>query len=133
MLGKIIKMPAIEVLATIFAVLVLVKLLLFIFNPQLRIKIVESFFKANTTLLTVVYLALTAIVGYYVLSSLSIVEVGAVTLFVSGLFGLFFIQYKEIMIKLARESLKSGFLSKNWLSLLIWAVIAILVLSEVLV
>ena len=126
-------MPAIEVLATIFAVLVLLKLLLTIFNPQLRVRIAESVFNKNTTLLTIIYLALTAIVGYYVLSSLSILEVGAVTLFVSGLFGLFFIQYKEIMIKLTKESLKSGFLSKNWLSILIWAVIAIWVLSEVFV
>ena len=124
-------MTPLEVLATIFGVLVLLKLLLIIFNPPLRIRIVESILNKNIAVLTIIYLVLTAIVGYYVLSSLSIVEVAAAMMLLSGLMGLFFIQYPKIMLQLANETLSSDFLKKNWLSILIWAAIAVWVLFEV--
>jgi len=126
-------MTPIEILATIFAVLVLFKLILSITNPKLRVKIAESFISTNTAVMIIVFLALTAIVGYYMLSSLTIVEVAAAMLFMSGLMGIFFIQYKGIMLKLLRESLKSReeFLRKNWLTFLIWAAIAVWVLYVV--
>ena len=124
-------MTPLEVLAAIFGVLVLLKLLLIIFNPPLRIRIVESILNKNIAVLTIIYLALTAIVGYYVLSSLSIVEVAAVMMLMSGLMGLFFIQYQKIMLQLAKETLSSDFLSKNWLSILIWAALAIWALYAV--
>ncbi len=128
-------MTPIEVLASIFAVLVLFKLLLSIFNPQLRIKIAEAFLSKNPTTLTIIFLMLALLIGYYVFSSLSIVEVAAVMLFMSLLMGLFFIQYYKIMIKMLEDELKSrsDFLRKNWLSLLIWAGIAIWMLYALLV
>ena len=125
-------MTPIEVLATIFAALILFKIFLSIFNPQLRMRMAEGIMNKNPSVLTISFLILTAIVGYYVLSSLTIVEVAASMMLLSGLLGIFYIQYPEIMTKLIKESLKSrqDFLRKNWLSLIIWVVIAIWVLYE---
>jgi len=126
-------MTPIEVLATIFAVLVLLKLFLSIFNPQLRVRIAESFLNKNPTVLTVIFLALAAVIGYYVFSSLTVVDVAAVMMLLSALMGIFFIQYPENMLELVRESLKSRkeFLRKNWLSVLIWGFLAIWVIYSI--
>ena len=126
-------MTPIETLAAVFAVLVLLKLLIIIVSPRLRLAIAESILSKNAAVLTMMLLALTAIIGYYVLSSLTIVEVAAVMMLMSGLMALFFIQYKKIMLQLLRESLSPDFLMKNWLSLLIWGLLAIWVLYAVLV
>ena len=93
-------MTPIEILATIFAVLVLFKLLIIIVSPKLRVTIAESILSKNAAILTITLLILTAIIGYYVLSSLTIVEVAAAMMLMSGLMALFFIQYKKIMIQL---------------------------------
>lgn len=127
-------MTPIEVLAAIFAVLVLIKLLLSVINPQIRVRMAETFLnRNNTAILTIIYLILTAVTGYYVLSSLTIVEAAAAMMLLSGLMGIFFVQYPEIMRKLLRESLKSrqDFLRKNWLSFAIWGLFAIWALYEI--
>ncbi len=122
-----------EILATIFGILVLFKLLIIIVSPKLRVTIAESILSKNAAILTITLLILTAIIGYYVLSSLTIVEVAAVMMLMSGLMALFFIQYKKIMLQLLRESLSPDFLMKNCLSLLIWGLLAIWALYAVFV
>ena len=126
-------MTPIETLATIFAILILFKLLIIIVSPKLRVTIAESILSKNAAILTITLLILTAIIGYYVLSSLTIVEVAAVMMLMSGLMALFFIQYKKIMLQLLRESLSPDFLMKNCLSLLIWGLLAIWALYAVFV
>ena len=123
-------MTPIEILAAIFAVLVLFKLILSIANPQARVKIAESFLNKNSAILTIIFLVLSAVIGYYVLSAVPIIEVAAVMMLLSALMGLYFIQYKKIMIQLLKEELKSrqNFLRKNWLSIFIWAFLAIWVI-----
>lgn len=127
-------MTPIEIIATIFAVLILVKLFLIIASPKTRVKIAEMILSKNSTILTMIILILTAIIGYYIFNSFTIVDVAAVMMFLWGLMALFFIQYPKISIELARESSKSRdvFLRKNWLSILIWLAIAILVLYTIL-
>ncbi len=126
-------MTPIEVLATIFGVLILIKLLLSIINPQIRVRIAEAFLSKNTAVLTIIYLILIGVIGYYVLSSLTIVEVAAAMMLLSGLMSIFFVQYPEIMRSLLKESLKSrqDFLRKNWLSFVIWGLFAIWTLYEI--
>ena len=127
-------MTPIEIIATIFAVLILVKLFLIVVSPKTRVKIAEAVLSKNPTILTMIILILTAIIGYYIFNSFTIVDVAAVMMFLSGLMALFFIQYPKIGIELVRESSKSRdiFLRKNWLSILIWMAIAILVLYTIL-
>jgi len=123
-------MTPIEVLALIFAVLVLSKIAIGIVNPKLRVRIGEAFLNKNTTILTIIFLAITAIIGYYVFLSFSIVEVAAVMMLTSALMGLFFIQYPKIMRQFLEETVSKDFLRKNWLLLLIWAIFALWVLYE---
>ena len=127
-------MTPIEIVATIFAVLILVKLFLIVVSPKTRVKIAEAILSKNPTILTIIILILTAIIGYYIFNRFTMVDVAAVMMFLSGLMALFFIQYPKISLELARESLKSRdvFLRKNWLSILIWLAIAILVLYTIL-
>ena len=127
-------MTPIEIVATIFAVLILVKLFLIVVSPKTRVKIAEMILSKNPAILTMILLILTAIIGYYIFNRFTMVDVAAIMMFLSGLMALFFIQYPKISIELARESLKSRdvFLRKNWLSILIWLAIAILVLYTIL-
>ncbi len=124
-------MTPIEILALIFAVLVLFKLILIIFNPKLRVRIGEAFLNKNPATLTIVFLAVTAISGYYVFSSFSIVDVAAIMMLTSALMGIFFIQYPQIMRQFLKESLSEDFLRKNWLLFLIWAGLAVWALYDI--
>ncbi len=109
-------MPPIEILATIFAVLVLLKILIRLTNPMLSVKIAEAILK-ESLLATFIYLILAVAAGYYIFSAFSIVEVSAIFLFASLLIGLTFAPYSKQMIKLAKEILanKSEYLKKEWL------------------
>ncbi|MDI6902705.1 MAG: hypothetical protein QMC77_03110 [Methanocellales archaeon] len=123
-------MTPIEILATIFAILVLVKLLVYVVNPKPWMKLPEAMFK-ESTLTMIVYLILAVIVGYYVLASLSIVQVAAVMLFTAIIMGLTLIPYSKTLLKMSEEVVEVGMSPKVWLVTLIWAVIAIWVLYTV--
>ncbi len=122
-------MTSIEILATIFAVLVLVKLILATLLPELWMEVTYAILQ-KVVVITGIYLMLAVIVGYYVLAGLSIVQVASVMLWTSLLIGVGLAPYSNIILKLREEILSVG-LSKAWLAMLIWAVIAIWVLYAV--
>lgn len=122
-------MTPIEILATIFAVIVIVKLAVFIAKPGLWMKWAGAMLK-NEVLTTLTYLVLAVIVGYYIFAVLTVVQVAAVTLWVSMLIGIGFVPYSKILLKTSDELLSVG-ISKAWLSMLIWAGLAIWVLYAV--
>lgn len=59
-------MTSLEILTLIFAIVVLIKILVFIINPKLLMKVAEGMLK-KIALVTIVYLILAIIVGYYIL------------------------------------------------------------------
>lgn len=122
-------MTPIEILATIFAVIVIVKLAVFIAKPGILMKATEGMMK-NEVLTTLTYLVLAVIVGYYIFAELTVVQVAAVTLWVSILIGIGVAPYSKILLK-SRDELLSAGISKAWLAMLIWAVLAIWVLYVV--
>jgi hypothetical protein len=85
----------------------------------------------NSILITVIYLVLAGIVGYYILASFSIVQVAAVMLWTSLLIGVAVAPYSDIILKWREEVLSKG-LGKAWLGISIWTVIAVWVLYAVL-
>ncbi len=113
-------MAALETLAAIFAILVLVKLLFVIISPKSWMKLTEAVWK-NGTLLGIICLVLSAVVGYYIFASISIVQVAAVMLFTSLLIAVAWAPYPNAVLKLR----KVVSLKKSWLSVLIWLAIAI--------
>jgi hypothetical protein len=122
-------MAATEILATIFAVVVLVKLSILLTNPKLWMSMAGALLRHNV-LTMLIYLGLAAIVGYYVLLSLNIIEVAAVMLFTSLLLGLSLVPYSTAIINLPEEVLSIG-VGKAWLAMLIWGALAIWVLYAV--
>ena len=83
--------------------------------------------------ITALYIVLAGVVGYFILTSLSIVQVTAVMLFAAILFGLGLLPYSETMLKLTQEMSdnRAEMLRKNWLAIVIWVTIAIWTLYAV--
>jgi hypothetical protein len=124
-------MTPIEVLATIFAVLVLVKLAFIRANPRAWMNFAQLILR-NSVVVMSGYLVLAAVVGYFIFSSLTIVQVGAVMLFTSLLAGVGLVPYSQVILKVGEEMLTEG-VGKAWLSMLIWFCIALWVLFGVLI
>jgi len=122
-------MAPIEILATFFAVFVIVKLVVVTVKPGLWMKWAKGILK-NELLITLIYFVFAVIVGYYIFAELTVVQVAAVTLWVSMLIGIGFIPYSKILLKTSDELLSVG-ISTTWLSMLIWAVLAVWVLYAV--
>ncbi len=119
-------MIAIKLLATIFAVAVLVKIALILIRPDVWVKVADL--AINNYGATVAgYLVLAVITGYYVLTNVNIVDVAAVMLFTSFLMGLTLAPYHDSLFKLRDEALRTGW-QKIWLPLVIWAALACWVL-----
>jgi len=125
-------MTPIEILATIFAILVLVKLLFVAVNPKLWMKGVESIL-GNYIFTTVVYVLLAVIVGYVLFQSLNIIQVAAVMLFTSLLIGLTLVPYLKEFLTLGKEMIgtRSEMFRKTWLAIVIWIAIAVWTLCAV--
>ncbi len=124
-------MTSIEVLATIFAVLVLVKLAFSWANPRAWMILAQPILR-NSVVALLVYLVLAAVVGYFIFSSMTIVQVGAVMLFTSLLMGVGLAPYSQVILKVGEEMLTEG-VGKAWLSMLIWTGISLWVLYGVLI
>ncbi len=124
-------MTSIEVLATIFAVLVLVKLAFIRANPRAWMNFAQPILR-NSVVALLVYLVPAAVVGYFIFSSMTIVQVGAVMLFTSLLMGVGLAPYSQVILKVGEEMLTEG-VGKAWLSMLIWTCISLWVLYGVLI
>ncbi len=124
-------MTSIEVLATIFAVLVLVKLAFIRTNPKAWMNFAQPILR-NSVVALLVYLVSAAVVGYFIFSSMTIVQVGAVMLFTSLLMGVGLAPYSQVILKVGEEMLTEG-VGKAWLSMLIWSCISLWVLYGVLI
>jgi hypothetical protein len=120
----------IKILATIFAVAVLVKLIFLVINPNLWMKKIGGLLK-NPLMTTAVYLGAATIVGYFVLTRISIIDVAAVMLFTSLLIGLGLAPYSSFLLKMGEEMINKG-VGKAWLALVIWGALALWVLFAVL-
>ncbi|HUT83588.1 MAG TPA: hypothetical protein VMX95_02975 [Thermodesulfobacteriota bacterium] len=125
-------MTPIEILATIFAIMVLVKLLTVALNPKLWMKWVEPVL-SNYAYTTIVYVLLAVITGYIIFRSLNIVQVAAVMLFTSMLMGLTLVPYSREFLILGKEmsGTRSGMFRKAWLAMAIWIGIAVWTLYAV--
>ena len=124
-------MTSIEILALLFALFVLIKLIIVAINPKKWIAFSRKILK-NTPLVYIIYLVLTVLVGWVVLRNLSIVEIGAVMLFVSLLFALSWLPYaKKLMV--FSEDLMAGVIKKSWLPIIIWTVLSLWILYAAIV
>lgn len=122
MLGK-------KILVVIFAVLTLIKLAFLLISPG-KWLVVSQAFLGHTGTVTAVYLALLVITGYFIFTSLDLIDVALVMLFTATLVGLSLIPYAGSMQRVGQEIGTIGF-GKAWLAWIIWVVIAVAVLYRV--
>jgi hypothetical protein len=122
MLGK-------KILASIFAVVILLKLIALATSPDKWLGL-TGVFLGHSAILMVIYLVLLVMTGYYVLTSLDPVDVAVVMFFTSLLVGLSLIPYTAALLKLQEEIITVG-LGKVWFVVAIWGIIAIGVLYRV--
>lgn len=118
-----------KVLATIFAGLILVKLLALLITPDKWLHL-SGLFLRHQVILNYVYLALLALTGYLIFSSLNLIDIALVMFFSSLLTGLTLLPYSTPMFKLG-EAMAAVGLGKAWFPLVIWGALAVAVLAKV--
>jgi len=125
-------MTPIEIIATIFGVAVVIKMLFFLFAPKELIKFTKpflQFFKKNHMISTVIMLIIGGILANYIFAVMGIVEVAAVMMLTSILYGLTIMNFMDKYLdKVVREMTKKGAINKIWLPVLIWLILGIWVL-----
>jgi hypothetical protein len=123
------KMSAKRILAGIFAVLVLLKLIILAVNPQVWAGAVQALL-GHQALVTLIYLILAAITGYYVFSTLDLLDIAVVMFFTGLLIGLSFIPYAGALPKLQEEVIHIG-LGQAWWVAVLWGALAVAVLYKI--
>lgn len=122
MLGK-------KIFAGIFAAIVLLKIIFLLIKPNLWIGAAEVVLEHNEWVVGC-YLVLILITGYFVFSTLNLIDIAVVMLFTSLLTALAILPFAGALFKL-REEISAG-VGKSWLAVLIWGALAVVVLFKVL-
>jgi hypothetical protein len=123
-------MLAKKILAGIFAVLILLKLAAWLINPGGWLALGKVFLEHHVVV-TGIYVVLLAITGYFIFSSLNLIDLALVMLFTSLLTGLTLMPYSTQMLQLGDAMVAVG-IGKAWLAMVIWGAVAVAVLSKVL-
>jgi len=122
MLGK-------KILAGIFAALILIKLAFLLTCPSQWLGATQAFL-GHYAVIMGIYLVLLVITGYFVFTSLDLIDVAVVMLFTCILLGLSFLPYLASLPKFSEAIVSVGF-GKAWPALILWAAIAVAVLYRI--
>jgi hypothetical protein len=118
-----------EIIAVIFAVIILAKLvLIFRLKPKRIIDFAEKMF-SKSKYVTLGFLATIVILGALLLMELSIAQILAASIFGIVVYAFVLVQYPPQLLKLYKVVLKDK--SKMWLPMLVYLVLAIWVLTAV--
>ena len=109
----------------IFSVLVLIKLLFVLFKPKGWLDVSKKLY-SSPAILAIVELVLAAIVFYYLLIELTIVQIMAGVVLGALLTGLSFAAYGKEAMAFGSKMLKDkNMWKKMWLPVVIWLVLAV--------
>ncbi|MFI5330849.1 MAG: hypothetical protein ACHQ2F_07410 [Desulfobaccales bacterium] len=122
-------MLAKKILAGIFAVLILVKLGVWLINPAGWLALGRLFMEHHVVV-TGIYVVLIAITGGFIFSSLNLIDLALVMFFTSLLTGLTLMPYSTQVGQLGEAVVAVG-IGKAWLGLVIWGAVAVAVFSKV--
>ncbi len=122
-------MLAKKILAGFFAVLILVKLAALLINPGGWLHLGKVFLEHHA-MVTGIYLILIAITGYFIFSSLNLIDLALVMFFTALLTGLTLMPYSTQMQQLGEAMVAVGF-GQAWLAMVIWGAVAVAVLYKV--
>lgn len=119
-----------DILATMFAVIILTKLLVVIIKPRWLVNLSIRLLKKQKTV-TVVYLALAMIIGYSLLQVIDIITISAVMLLTTMLFGVGMLTHGKCLVKMYQNINTKSIVKDNLLNILIWTMIALSTLYAV--
>ena len=122
MLGK-------KIIAVIIAALTLIKVAFLLISPEQWLGMSQAFL-GHTGLVMVVYLVFLAITGYFIFTTIDIIDIFVVMGFTALLVGLSLIPYAASLQTTMQEISSTG-IGKAWLALLIWVALALAVLYRV--
>lgn len=119
-------MTPIEIIALIVIIVSVIKILVILVKPKIWVDSVVKRVWANPMIMSIISLVLAAIVLYYLIQSgLTIVQILAVTAFVSLLIAIGVGTYANELISMAAKMLKKGIMKKAWLYIIIWIVLLV--------
>jgi len=120
-------LTSVEIFAAILAVLIIVKFLFLLFNKNSWMKFAKSIYDGSNVI-NWVFGILALIVLYYLLQTMTIVQIYAAALFVVLLMGMAFATYGKEFMKMGEKMLKTELPSSIWINLIIWLILSIWVL-----
>jgi hypothetical protein len=118
-----------KILAGLFALIILLKLVFVVTSPQQWMGFAAGFLE-HYALAMAIYLLLLVITGYYIFSSLNLIDIALVMFFTSLLFGLSLIPYSTLLLSLNEQIIASG-IGKAWLAMVICGALAVAILFRV--
>lgn len=123
-------LDALGIILLVFAILVIVKLLFVVFNPKAWLKFALSLYR-NPAVLVVIELVLALLVLYYLLQSLTILQIMGGIVLGALLTGMSFAAYGPETIAWAKKIMSTkSVLKKAWIPALIWLILIIWTLKE---
>tara|TARA_Y100000310_G_scaffold338992_1_gene430240 strand:+ start:8264 stop:8653 length:390 start_codon:yes stop_codon:yes gene_type:complete len=119
-------MPILDLLATIFALVVLIKIIIVLVSPEFHIKFATKLLD-NKHLLYLVYIIAIVLVGYYLLQEIPLVTIAAILLFAFLIIGLALIPLYDSVIASIEEHFQSRnhVIKKFALTIIIFLILAI--------
>jgi len=123
---------AVEVIALIFVIIALIKLLVILVNKNKWYENVVKPIYSGSGTWAVVFLLLAIIVFYYLLKELSIVQIFAVMAFTSLLMGIGFMKHGKEMIEFAKKTYHKKTTFWGWIYIIIWLILLLWALFKIL-
>jgi hypothetical protein len=122
-------MLAKKILASIFALIILIKLLVGLTNPHQWLGLTGAFL-GHYAVVMAIYMLLLVITGYYIFSSLNLIDIAVVMFFTSLLVSLSLVPYAPLLLKMSEEIAALG-IGKAWLAVVLWGGLAVAVLVKI--
>lgn len=124
-------MTPVEIIAAIFAIAVIVKLIVIVINKMVWYKGVARPIYGNLTVSAIVSLVLAVIIFYFLIQELTIVQIFAALAFSGMLIGFGFLAYGKGIRPFVEKAYKQKFSGLVWIQIIIWLVLVLWVLYEI--
>ena len=126
-------MTAVDVIASIVAILIVIKLIVIAIDKSKWHKhVVKRVYGGKSALTSIIFVVLAIVIFYYLILELSIVQIFAVMGLFSVLMGISFLQYQKELMGLVNKIYKKDLGVGMWIYAIIWVLLSIWVLYLVL-
>lgn len=118
-------MTPIEIIALIFIIVAAIKILVILVKPKAWLDMVVKKVWVSPFITGLICLVLAAIVLYYLIQELTIIQIFAVMGFVGLLAGVGIAAYAKEIVGLAGKLMNKGIVKRAWLQIIIWVILII--------